>query len=237
MSKYSYPHPKPWTGKDLKGTWQVTLKIDGVRMLRDANGYPVSRNGKPLYNLENIPAEITDAEIFYGDWETSISHCRSSVTDVGKVTMEHVYSLFPTVDPRLDLGNITDPTADEINTILKEVLKDGHEGLVLRELEGKERLFKVKPHETYDVRVTGMVEGTGKHAGRMGALITPMGNVGTGFTDKDREWWWEQGSKCLEAYDLGIEGAAPITIEVECWELTKDGKFRHPRFIRVREDK
>lgn len=43
---------KDWDGKDLKGTWEVTLKIDGVRALWDidAGGW-VSRAGKPLYNI------------------------------------------------------------------------------------------------------------------------------------------------------------------------------------------
>lgn len=229
MSKYTYPHPVPWKDKDLKGAWQFTIKIDGVRMLRDIEGNPISRNGKPLYNLEHIPEEIYDAEIFYGDWETSISHVRSSVTDVGPVTPEFVFSLFPTVDKRLDLGIYTNPTAQDINTALELVLSEGHEGLVLREIEGKGKIYKVKPHETYDVPVIGIVEGTGKHLGRLGALITPKGKVGTGFTDAQREWWWSQYPS--------FESDSPKIIEVECWELTKEGNFRHPRYIRLREDK
>ncbi|WJJ54328.1 hypothetical protein [Vibrio phage JPW] len=229
MSKYNYPHPVPWTGKDLKGAWQFTIKIDGVRMLRDEAGNPISRNGKPLYNLENVPEEISDAEIYYGSWEESISHCRSRVTAVGSVDGEHVYSLFPVVDKRLDLGIYINPTAEDINTALSLVLAEGHEGLVLREIDGKGKLYKVKPNETYDVEVIGMVEGTGKHRGRMGALLTPMGNVGTGFTDKEREWWWSQYPS--------FESTPRKIIEVECWELTKSGQFRHPRYIRLREDK
>lgn len=229
MSKYNYPHPVPWKGKDLKGAWQFTIKVDGVRMLRDEAGNPVSRNGKPLYNLENVPKEITDAEIYYGSWEESVSHCRSSVTDVGPVDIKHVYSLFPVIDKRLDLGIYINPTADQINEALRLVLEAGHEGLVIREIDGKGTLYKVKPHETYDVEVIGIVGGTGKHAGRMGALLTPMGKVGTGFTDKEREWWWSQYPS--------FESTKPKIIEVECWELTSSGQFRHPRYVRLREDK
>lgn len=244
---YSYPHPVPWTGKDLKGTWHFTIKIDGVRMLRDAEGKPISRNGKPLYNLEHVPVEIQDAEIYYGDWETSISHVRSSVTDVGPVHADNVFSLFPAVDKRLDLGLVIDPTSDDINKVLELVLAEGYEGLVIREIGGKGKLYKVKPHETYDVQVTGMIMGTGKHEGRMGALYTPMGKVGTGFTDKQREEWyeWFTTQPCVIHDELSEKptrlmlwtGAETRTIEVECWELTKDDKFRHPRYIRLREDK
>ena len=56
--------PKPWKGNDLKGEWVSTYKLDGVRMLRDEDGKPVSRSDKPLYNLDHISLDITDAEIF-----------------------------------------------------------------------------------------------------------------------------------------------------------------------------
>nr|WP_283842052.1 hypothetical protein [Bradyrhizobium sp. KB893862 SZCCT0404] len=105
----------------------------------------------------------------------------------------------------------------------------GYEGLVLRQ---GDVWLKVKPTETYDVLVTGIIEGTGKHKGRMGALMTPMGKVGTGFSDAERVTFWNY---CKEPDDgRGIMGE---TIEVECMKLTDDGKFRHPRFVRVRPDK
>jgi ATP-dependent DNA ligase len=81
------------------------------------------------------------------------------------------------------------------------------------------------------VTVTEIIEGTGKHKGRMGALMTPMGKVGTGFTDQERKEWW--GRKAL----LGNHPTLAWLIEVECMQLTPDGKFRHPRFLRIRYDK
>lgn len=247
MAKHSYPHPTPWKGNDLRGVYLMTIKIDGVRMLRDDEGNPVSRNGKPLYNLEDVPEWITDAEIYYGNWEDSIHHVRSSKSEVGKVDIEHVYPLFPEADARLRLGYFVDPTAEQINAALEEVVAAGYEGMVLREMDGKGKLFKVKPKETYDVSVTGMIEGTGKHKGRMGALLTSKGKVGTGFTDEERERWWEffMGCPCTIIDDISetptqyllLAHAPTPTIEVECWELTKGGKFRHPRYIRTRVDK
>ncbi len=71
--------PKLWKGGDLKGTWAFTIKIDGVRMLRDTEGNPVSRANKPLYNLEAVPKSIVDAEIYENSWEDSISLTRTSV--------------------------------------------------------------------------------------------------------------------------------------------------------------
>lgn len=217
---------KPWKGKDLKGTWIVTRKLDGARMLRDDAGNPVSRSGKPLYNLGHIDAKITDAEIFHTDWETSMGLVRSSVNG-SPVSEACVYSLDP-MDDRLLLGQVVNPTASSIEGLLKLQLDAGDEGLVLRQ---GDKWLKVKPKASADVFVTGFQAGTGKHKGRMGALLTNFGKVGTGFTDEDREYW-------QKLFDLqGLEGIQSILIEVEYMELTPDGKFRHPRFVRIRTDK
>ena len=97
----------------------------------------------------------------------------------------------------------------------------GYEGLVIFT---DKYMYKVKPEETFDVVVTGVIPGAGKHLGRMGALTTEMGDVGTGFTDIEREQFTE-------------EFIVNQTIEVSCMMLTPDGKFRHARFCRLREDK
>ena len=81
--------------------------------------------------------------------------------------------------------------------------------------------LKVKSSDTFDVQVTDVVPGRGKHTGRMGALMTERGKVGTGFTDAQRSEVWQAGE----------------IIEVECMSLTPSGKFRHPRFVRRRFDK
>lgn len=209
---------KNWKGNDLKDEWEVTLKIDGVRMLRDEDGNPVSRAGKPLHNLQNVPAEITDAEIFLKDWETSVSAVRTH--DSTPVTEDMVYALDP-LDERLVLATWTDPEASKIEELLEATVRQGHEGLVLRQ---GDKWLKVKPTETYDVVIKSIIEGTGKYVGMMGALMTDKGKVGTGFTDAMRKEYFHP------AYVGHI-------IEVECMSLTKDGKFRHPRFKRVRWDK
>lgn len=226
VGKFNEIKAKPWKGEDLKGTWEITLKIDGARMLRDTEGNPVSRAGKPLYNLENVPKEVIDAEIFDTNWETSMSLVRTQKNGT-PVPLDKVYSLAP-LDSRLRIANYTDPTAMYISSLLDTYVNKGYEGLILRQ---GNRWLKVKPKDTSDILVSGFQEGTGKHEGRMGALLTSKGKVGTGFTDEDRQWWQTM-------YDLhGNQWLTKQLIEVEYMELTPSGKFRHPRFIRIREDK
>lgn len=204
---------KPWKGNDLKGDWLFCCKIDGVRALPSADGV-VSRAGKPLYNLEGIVT--TDSEVFLGSWEDSVSAVRTQSHVL--IDPAAVYSLEP-LDPRLEIGYYQDPDAEYITEQMELVVMNGYEGLILRQ---GDVWLKVKPVETFDVEVVGTQAGTGKYTGKMGALLTPLGKVGTGFKDHERE--------------PGIFSIGDI-IEVSCMSLTPDGKFRHPRFVRHRVDK
>tara|TARA_Y100001973_G_scaffold106665_1_gene186300 strand:- start:25279 stop:25923 length:645 start_codon:yes stop_codon:yes gene_type:complete len=209
--------PKLYTGQPLEGVWEVTLKLDGVRMLRGPDGSPVSRSGKPLNNLAHVSEAITDAEVFFKDWDTTVSLVRTK--SHREVKEEWVYSLDP-LDPRLFLGSVEDPSEDTIHSLMEKQVEEGYEGIVLRQ---GGQWFKVKPEETFDVVVTGVALGKGKYQGMVGALITPMGRV-SGMNDACRRDW----------VDGSIVGK---TVEVACMSLTKSGKFRHPRLKRVRWDK
>lgn len=226
---YNEIKPTSWKGNDLKGTWEVSRKIDGARMLRDSDGNPISRNGKPLYNLEGVPNEITDAEIFDTDWSTSMGLVRSSVNG-SPVPLDKVYSLDP-LDPRLVLPKVLDPTAEEINKLLQQQVTKGDEGLILRQ---GDKWLRVKPKETADVYVIGFQTGTGKHKGKMGALLTKYGKIGTGFSDLEREKWQVRYDARPEFF---TEGYQKYLIEVEYMEMTSGGKFRHPRYLHLRDDK
>jgi len=107
----------------------------------------------------------------------------------------------------------------------------GGEGLMLRQpgsryVVGRSTtLLKVKTFHDAEARVTGHAPGTGKHKGRLGALIVELAdgtkfNVGTGFTDAERE----------NPPKLG----AVITFRYQ--ELSNDGVPRFPSYVGERVD-
>lgn len=231
-----------WQGEDLKGDWEVTTKIDGVRAIwtnfgthYGGMGYHwMSRAGKELLNLP-VPLGVEEAvareedvhfELYLGSLKDTVRACRTKhlKPDTPRIEQHHLYRLDP-VDVRLRQGvsGITDPTADEIRSWLKMVNSEGFEGLVLRQ---GDKWLKVKPFDTLDLRVTGYEEGKGKHVGRLGFLITKKGKVGTGFSDAQRQVFWNQRHRLIGT-----------TIEVECMQMTPAGVMRHSRFIRERFDK
>lgn len=205
-----------WQELAVPADWTVTYKIDGINVLYK-DGVPLSRKNKPLYNLPEMPDGMY--ECFLGTMGLSQSATRThNGTPIKK---EDLYMLEPKIDARLECGRLfsTRGHIDDIKLVYEDALKRGYEGLVLRNDDGTR--LKLKPNTTYDVPITDIQPGKGKNKGRMGALLTPKGKVGTGFTDAERAEEWEIGS----------------IIEVKCMHLTDLGKFRHPSFVRRREDR
>lgn len=212
-----------YEGGALRGRWQVTLKVDGVRCLLTPEG-AFSRNGKPLHNLPRSKI-VRDVEVFCGSFKETISRVKSHEGE--PIGEEHLYDLREHLDggriqdERLHVTWIDNPSEADIIAQRDKAIEAGHEGLVLRQ---GDHWIKVKRLETYDVLVTGVVAGLGKHEGRMGALATARGNVGTGFSDRERE-------------EFNHDGMIGRMIEVACMELTESDQFRHPRFVALRTDK
>jgi len=121
----------------------------------------------------------------------------------------------------------------------------GGEGVMINiadapyECKRSKGLLKVKKMQTCDVKVVGMEEGTGKNKGKLGALkiefigpdgFTYQNDVGSGLTDEDREYYWDNPDKILNKI-----------IEIQYFEISanQQGTFglRFPVFKWIREDK
>lgn len=208
---------KVWNKEDLIGQWEIYLKIDGVRC-HNINGEYISRNGKQLYNIPKLNFEV--AEIFCGSFKSTIENTRTFKKEMF-IKDEEVFELLPNIDERLKIDSVSNPTKELIQSIFDKYHNLGHEGLIL--FNGTKRL-KVKNEETFDIKILDIFEGKGKNINKLGGFVTKMGNVGTGLNDRDR----------IKFYSKDMVGQI---IEVKCMEITPDGKFRHPVFLRLREDK
>lgn len=134
------------------------------------------------------------------------------------------------VAPALDLG----APQGFANAMVRQ---GGYDGAILRRKDApwttgaskNGEAIKVKPVRSLDLEVHGWFKGKGKHANRAGGITVlyrgVQTDVGTGFTDRERE-------------EIAAAGQAPCGIaEVEFMELTADGKLREPRFKGWRYDK
>ena len=80
-------------------------------------------------------------------------------------------------------------------------------------------------------------EGTGRNLGKLGALICEgvddskriRVNVGSGFTDSDRDSYWQERDKVLgQIVEVRADAATKSQDSEETWSL------RFPRFLRFR---
>jgi len=128
----------------------------------------------------------------------------------------------------------------QIDKWLKYAEDNDMEGIMVNldtayECKRTKNLIKVKKFYTYDLKCIGVEEGTGKHKGRLGAIIVdfkgnPVG-VGSGFTDELRESIWKNPNSIIGKI-----------IEVKYKEVTKNKdtgaeSLQFPVFVGIRKDK
>lgn len=222
---------KPYTaatyweeGTQLPGVWQVSLKIDGIRYIRNRHGVPCTRQGTPALPkvAALMPPHMDDAELFRTNWSTSMSLKAGTI----ECTAQDFYELSP-LDPRLLLIAETGLTPEYIIQLRDWVLAQGHEGLVLRQ---GDKWVKVVPLRHADIRITGFYEGNGRLKGTFGGFSTKHGRVGGGFSDELRHKIWAT----LQADPKQLIGKI---IQVRFREKTSENKLRMPVFDRFRFDK
>jgi DNA ligase-1 len=125
----------------------------------------------------------------------------------------------------------------------KLCIDKGYEGIMVKPIIGSYECkrsslwLKVKPFIEVSLTVKDVEEGTGRNAGKLGALIvegTDGGkfiktNVGSGLTDADRDTFWQAKDKLIGQ-----------VVEVRADQITQnqdsndEWSLRFPRFLRFR---
>lgn len=202
-------------------------------------------DGELLSADNNFNNTISLARRKEGDGEGLVYHLFDILNDIPcgvpyEARMFKLMEVFASVKSDylrvVDTALYRDVDPDEATTHIFKMYEDfrakGYEGAIVKlakshYLPGRSKNWmKLKNEETEDVPITGVFEGEGKYSQMLGGFETPLGKVGSGFTDAQRQEWWVLREKLVGK-----------TIEVEFHEKTPDGMFRHPRFIRFRGDK
>ena len=115
-------------------------------------------------------------------------------------------------------------------------VKEGYEGAMIKFIDAPYKfgrgyeVMKLKAFHDVDLPITGLLEGTGKHAGKLGSFqVDYQGvevQVGSGLTDDLREAIWSDQQSFLGRI-----------IEVRYQEVTPDGSLRFPTFVCFRNDR
>jgi bifunctional non-homologous end joining protein LigD len=127
------------------------------------------------------------------------------------------------------------PQHKDKDGLFRSILAAGGEGTVLKNLNSPYGLnwVKCKRVADFSVVISGYKPGQGKYEGSLGAVAVSVYKDGallevgfaSGMTDPERHEIWTN----REAY-LGR------VVDVSAQEITKDGRMRHPRWLRFRDD-
>jgi len=186
------------------------------------------------YVFDSIPLEDFER----GYWNAQ-QHKRTEILESHRELFESTKSV--KIMPGMDVDLDTAEGHDVMRRFATDAVAAGYEGIMIKDVnapyECKRSSFwmKWKPVITVDLNIVGFEEGTGRNKARLGAIIcegvdnerTVRVNVGSGFSDLDRDRYWSERDQLLGHV---VEVAADAVTQ------NQDGTYslRFPRFVRFR---
>jgi len=164
---------------------------------------------------------------------------RSKLLASMKPTFERVGNIGVIPQTEVDLdGYVGELQFKEFN---QTAIEEGYEGIMIKDPDAKYECkrsaswLKMKPFIEVSLAVTATEEGTGRNAGKLGALVcegeddgkTISVNVGSGFTDSDRDEFWGDRDDLIGQI---------VEVRADAITQNQDGTYslRFPRFLRFR---
>jgi DNA ligase-1 len=131
----------------------------------------------------------------------------------------------------------------EFQDFNKQMVEAGYEGIMIKDVDAPYECkrsaswLKQKPFIEVSLAVVAIEEGTGKNVGKLGAFICEgeddgkkiRVNVGSGFTDTDRDEYWTAKDTIIgQVVEVRADAATRSQDSEDVWSL------RFPRFLRFR---
>jgi DNA ligase 1 len=166
---------------------------------------------------------------------------RSNLLRSMKAVLDKVGSIDIIPQIEVDLGSYVGEL--QFKQYNKDAIEAGFEGIMIKDVDAiyeckrSASWLKMKPFIEVSLTVTAVEEGTGKNAGRLGALICEgeddgkkiQVNVGSGLTDDQRaEFWNDQQDLLGQIVEIRADAATRNQDSEDVWSL------RFPRFLRFR---
>ena len=146
------------------------------------------------------------------------------------------------VMPGMDVDLDTSEGHDIMRRFAEASVEEGYEGIMIKTMDApyeckrSDFWMKWKPTISVDLNIVGFEEGTGRNLGRLGALIcegvdnerTIRVNVGSGFSDGNRDEYWSNRNDLLGHL---------VEVQADAVTQNQDGSYslRFPRFLRFRD--
>jgi DNA ligase-1 len=176
-----------------------------------------------------------------GHWNAQLEKRISTLEE-----MRPLFGKMPNVDllPHLMVDLDTAEGRDQFRRYCNDKVNEGFEGVMVKEMKApyvckrSTDWMKYKPVITVDLKVIDVEEGTGKNAGRLGALVCNgidngleiTVNCGSGFSDAQRDEIWLNRQ-------ITIGQTAEVMADAVSQNQDGTHSLRFPRFVRFRDDK
>jgi len=223
-----FTEPMVLDGEIMSGSFQDLMKQIHRKSSAKANDAVLNLfDALPLAQFEL--GESATTQEARSEWlKTWFEANESSLPNVTVVAQE-------TVDLDTTEGQVR---YKEINAM---AIAGGYEGIMLKDADAGYKCkrsvawLKLKPFIEVSLEVIDVEEGTGKNIGRLGAIVcqgvddgkTIQVNVGSGFSDSDRDGYWISRDSLLGQI---------VEVRADAVTQNKDGTYslRFPRFLRFR---
>jgi DNA ligase-1 len=202
---------------------------------------------KQVHRKENVQSEDARLMLFDLLTVTEFKQGKSTLTQKQRSAqlraMKPVFDAVGSIDviPQTEVDLDTYVGELEFKQYNKDTVDAGFEGIMIKDVnavyECKRSVswLKMKPFIEVSLAVVGLEEGTGRNEGKLGALICEgiddgkniRVNVGSGFSDKDREEFWNDGDVLLDQV---------VEVRADAITQNQDGTYslRFPRFQKFR---
>lgn len=198
-------YPPPWFTEQLPKSPLDGELWGGRKLFQRTVGIVKRQDQSPLW--KELLYVVFDAPAHEGTFEERMKHLEEVVTAAGSPYLR-VHAQMPCTG------------LEHVKEELARVEGLGGEGLMARRPQSKyeagrsHSLLKVKTFKDAEARVVEHVPGMGKHKGRLGALLVELAdgtrfNVGTGFSDRERENPPAIGSLITFRYQELSDGGVP----------------------------
>lgn len=193
---------------------------------------------RQAYRKENVITDGTYLSLFdyipMSEWKTrkSTMSCRDRYTTLYNNLLAAGDLKYLRCIPRY----IVSADYVSIKSWHDDFVQQGHEGAMVKDLDAPYKfgrgpeVMKLKAFHDVDLKIERLIEGTGKHSGKLGSVVVNYQGVdvqvGSGLSDDLRETIWNDPDSFVGRM-----------IEVRYQEVTPDGSLRFPTFVCFRNDR
>ena len=230
QAAFAFAEPVVLDGEVMSASFQDLMKM--VHRKSDVDADDAVLNLFDIITLREFQAGIgsnrqVDRSVTLAAWYGQFADSMPNVTIVGQ-----------------ELVDLSTPGgAARFRQINQEAVDGGYEGIMIKdpnavyECKRSVAWLKLKPYIEVSLTVIAVEEGTGRNVGKLGALICEgedngkhiKVNVGSGFSDSNRDSYWQERDKVLgQIVEVRADAATKSQDSEATWSL------RFPRFLRFR---